>query len=459
MSSLSIVRSRNVVTPEGARGADIVIQGEVVTAVLEYGAGPAGAPVQDFGELAVLPGLVDSGVRVSGPGGKDWNSYFVATRAAAAGGVTTLADMPTSCGPLTTTQAALTEKRAAVAGRLHVDLGFHAGIVPGGAGELQALVGAGVLGCVASLMDPSPATLPRVGLQELAAAASLAGPAGLPLLAHAEVVLEPNPEILERHREAPRQYAAYLNSHPMRFETDAVRQLVDLARRSQCRIHVLHLSASSALAVLEEAHADGVTITAETCPHYLVLTSEQIHDGDTRFKTAPPIRGEANRNRLWNALMDEEVCMIVSDHSPCEVELKCLEAGDLVEAWAGIASLQLGLSVIWTEARRRAHTLEQVVEWMATRPAQLLGLEARKGSIAPGRHADLVVFAPDERIQVEEDILEDCLETTPYLGQALYGVVKHTFVRGQRIYDQRPGECGEFPLGAVGRTLWRGGGA
>jgi len=415
-------------TPDGERDAAVLIRRGRIEALLAPGAVPATTRLLDFGALVVMPGLVDSHVHVNEPGRTEWEGFASATRAAAAGGITTLVDMPLNSTPVTTSLAALEVKRAVARGQCHVDLAFWAGVVPGNAAGLPMLLEAGVPGAKAFLIDSGIDDFPATTEADLHAVLPILAAHGSVLLAHAELrCLEPpaSSGVSARH-------ATWLASRPRAWENEAIRLLIRLSGEYRCRVHVVHLSSSDAVEPLAAARAQGIPISAETCPHYLVFDSESIPDGRTEWKCAPPIRERENRDRLWRALEAGTIEMVVSDHSPCTPALKA--GGDFMAAWGGVASLQLSLPAVWTEARRRGVSLGSVSRWMGERPAQLAGLGHRKGRLAPGYDADLVVFDPDASFQVEPEGLQHRHKLTPYLSRTLFGAVHATFLRGQQVY-------------------------
>jgi allantoinase len=445
-----VIRGRRVVTAQGVRPAAVHVAGGVIDRVAGYD-DAAGNPVVEVGDAVVLPGLVDTHVHVNDPGRADWEGFEHATQAAAAGGVTTVVDMPLNSLPPTTTVAGLEAKLAAAAGRCHVDTAFWGGIVPGNLGELPDLVAAGVLGCKAFLVDSGVEEFPRVGLAELEAAMGALRTAAAVTLVHAEAPgpTEAAAAAVERSGADRRRYRTWLDSRPDRAETEAVAAVAELAGRTGARAHVVHLSSAEALEPLRAARRAGARVSAETCPHYLSLAAEDIPDGATEHKCAPPVRGAANRERLWAALAEGTIATVASDHSPCPPDRKRLEDGDFLAAWGGIASLQLALPVVWTAARARGHTLVDLARWMSAAPARLAGLDGRKGAIAAGRDADLVVFDPDATFRVDPASLHHRHPVTPYAGRMLHGVVLETWLRGRKVQDR-----GRFAAPA-GTTLLR----
>ncbi|MEV5433078.1 allantoinase AllB [Streptomyces sp. NPDC052701] len=421
-----VLRSTRVITPAGTRAASIAVAGGTITAVLPYDAPlPRGARLEDVGDHVVLPGLVDTHVHVNDPGRAEWEGFWTATRAAAAGGITTLVDMPLNSLPPTTTVGNLRAKRRAAAGRTHVDVGFWGGALPDNVADLRPLHEAGVLGFKAFLSPSGVAEFPHLDQDRLARSlAEIAAFDGL-LTVHAE---DPHHLASAPQRGGPR-YADFLAGRPREAENTAIATLVAQARRLHARVHVLHLSSGDALPLIAEARAEGVRLTVETCPHYLTLTAEEVPDGASEFKCCPPIREAANRDLLWRALADGVIDCVVTDHSPSTADLK---TDDFATAWGGISSLQLSLSAVWTEARRRGHGLQDVARWMSTRPAGLVGLR-RKGAVEAGRDADFAVLAPDETFTVDPAALQHRNRVTAYAGRTLYGVVKSTWLRGQRI--------------------------
>ncbi|NGN68102.1 allantoinase AllB [Streptomyces sp. A7024] len=428
MSDVDLVlRSRRVITPEGERPATVTVSGGRIVEVLPYEAEtPAAARVEDFGDDVLLPGLVDSHVHVNDPGRTEWEGFYTATRAAAAGGITTLVDMPLNSLPPTTTRRALGIKKDVARPKAHIDVGFWGGAIPGNLNDLKPLHDAGVFGFKCFLSPSGVDEFPELGGEQLEGAIEeIAGFGGL-LIVHAE-----DPHILESAPHTPgRFYNDFLASRPRDAEGQAIALLIDLAKRFNARVHVLHLSSSDALPVIAAAKAEGVQLTVETCPHYLTLTAEEVPDGASEFKCCPPIREAANQDLLWQALAEGTIDCVVTDHSPSTVDLK---TDDFATAWGGISGLQLSLAAMWTEARKRGYDLTDVVRWMSERTSGLVGLD-QKGAIEAGRDADFAVLEPDTTFTVDAAALQHRNKVTAYHGKTLSGVVKSTWLRGQRIY-------------------------
>ena len=406
----------------------------------------AGLDVHDAGDAVVMAGLVDTHVHVNDPGRTEWEGFETATRAAAAGGVTTVLDMPLNSIPATTTVAALEQKLAAAHGRCHVDVGFIGGVVPGNVTDLAPLARAGVLAFKCFLVDSGVDEFQHVSERDLRDAMPVLASLGLPLMAHAEL-----PEPIRRAIDAlgtdadPRCYATWLMTRPPEAEEEAIRLLVALSRDTRARVHIVHVAAAGAIPLLRAARREGLPVSAETCPHYLVFSADSVPDGATHFKCAPPIRERAHGDALWAALRDGDLDMIASDHSPCPPSLKLTSEGNCLRAWGGIASIQLTLPAVWTGAPSHGATVADVARWMSERPAHIVGLAARKGSIALGHDADFVIWEPEETFTVDARTLQHRHKLTPYDGMRLRGIVRETWLRGERIYDR--GEFSTRPRG------------
>lgn len=457
MSMLALQSSR-IVTPEGLRAGVVVLRD---AAIVEVAATPpAGIPTEDLGNLVIMPGLVDPHVHVNEPGHTEWEGFATATRAAAAGGVTTIVDMPLNSLPVTTTVAALEAKQRTAQAHGIIQCEFWGGLIPNNLNDLPALLAAGVRGIKCFLIDSGLPEFPAVGEAELRAALPILAAHGGLLLAHAEWRNAAHPDEAaaeDAFRADPRNYQRYVATRPDHWECEAIALLLQLAAEYRARVHIVHLATASALPQLaigkhdacDRYHGPSMSadpaaaangrprcrVTVETCPHYLYFAAEEIPYRDARYKCAPPIRSAANRENLWQGLCDGTIDFIASDHSPAPPELKCLETGNLIQAWGGIASLQLTLPVVWTGANARGFGLRELTMWLSTRPADFIGLGNRKGRIAPGYDADLVVWDPDTRFTVTPEMLH-CRHpsTTPYLGQQLQGLVQRTYYGGKRVY-------------------------
>jgi allantoinase len=434
-----VIRGRQVVLSGVVTPASIHVREGRIAAVSAFEDIPADCHLVEAGQNSiVMPGLVDTHVHVNEPGRTEWEGFETATRAAAAGGVTTIVDMPLNSIPATTTEDALKAKLAAARGNLSADVAFWGGVVPGNTEELAKLWDAGVVGFKCFLIHSGVDEFPNVDESHLRKAMPELARLGAVLIVHAEL---PGPiESACCASEAgtdsnPRVYETFLHSRPRSAENQAVEMMIKLSRETGCRIHIVHHSSADALGMLREAKASGAQLTAETCPHYLHFAAEDIADGATEFKCCPPVRERENREQLWEALRDGTIDMVVSDHSPCPPELKLPEQGDFIKAWGGISSLQLRLPVIWTEARERGFALNQLAEWLCAAPARQVGIEKSKGAITIDSDADIVIWDPDREFKVEPEMIHHRHKLTPYAGEVLQGVVEKTFLRGQMVYD------------------------
>ncbi len=423
-----------MVTAQGERPAAVAVAGGRVAAVAAHDASlTAHDEVVLADDEVLLPGLVDSHVHVNEPGRTEWEGFDTATRSAAAGGVTTILDMPLNSIPPTVDTDALAVKRRAASGKCSVDVGFWGGAVPGNVEDLKPLYDDGVFGFKCFLADSGVEEFPPLTPAEFDEHARAVAGIGAPLIVHAE-----DADVLDRApRAASRRYADFLTSRPRSAENAAVQRVLDAAARHGARMHVLHLSSADVLPALAAARSAGVHVTVETCPHYLFFDAESIEDGATHFKCCPPIREADNRELLWRGLEDGTIDCVVSDHSPCVAELKRMDLGDFDAAWGGVSGLQLRLPVVWSAARRRGRTLSDVVRWCAQRPADVSGL-TRKGRLEVGYDADFCVLAPEETFVVNPAALQHRNAVTPYAGCTLTGVVRSTWLRGGRISAQRP---------------------
>jgi allantoinase len=423
------------------------ISGGKIAALREWDAKVDGAPRVDAGDAVVMPGLVDAHVHVNEPGRTDWEGYTTATRAAAAGGVTTIVDMPLNSIPPTTTEAGFAEKLAAAEGQAWVDVAFWGGVVPGNTNQLAVLLEDGVRGFKCFLIHSGVDEFPHVEESDLLKAMPELARLGSVLLVHAELpgpIDRAGPELAGAD---PRAYDTFLRSRPRESENEAIAQMVRLCRETGARVHIVHHSSSDALATVAAAKAEGLPFTVETCPHYLTFAAEDIPPGATHYKCCPPVRERENREKLWQALRDGTIDMVVSDHSPCTPDLKLRESGDFMEAWGGISTLQFGLPVLWTGARSRGFGLEDISRWMSAATAKLAGLDERKGLLKEGYDADIAIWHPEREFTVETAAIEFKNKVTPYDGMKLFGVVEATYVRGRKVYGQ--GEFSEAPMGGL----------
>jgi len=442
--SLKAFLSRRAVTPQGIKEAAVLVQDGRILDIVPPDQLPAKISAKDFGEAAILPGLVDSHVHINEPGRTEWEGFRTATRAAAAGGYTLLVDMPLNCLPTTTSVAALEAKRKAASGQCHVDWMGWGGVVSDNQEHIEDLAAAGVPGFKCFLIHPGIDGFTMVTERELRAALPHVARTGLPLLVHAEL---PEPVDAATRRLAGAdwsKYATYLQSRPDEAELSAIQLMISLCREYHFRLHIVHLSTSKALDMLRAAKSEGLPVSVETCPHYLHLSADKIPNGQTLFKCAPPIRGRENCEELWQGLQDGVIDLVATDHSPCLPEMKRLDERNFRTAWGGISSLSLSLPVMWTEASDRGFTLVDIARWMTEGPSRLAGCESHKGRIAKDFDADFVVFEPEAVFVATEDHLRYRHRVSPYLGEKLRGVVKATYLRGNCIFTdgEIPGEPG-----------------
>jgi allantoinase len=446
------LRSRRVLTPAGFAPATVVVDGERIAAICGWDDVQPGIERIDFGSAAVLPGLIDTHVHINEPGRTEWEGFLTATQAAAADGVTTLVDMPLNCVPETVDVPALEAKRSAAKGKAWVDWAAWGGVVRGNSDSIEPLARAGVPGFKCFLIHSGIDGFAWVDEADLRLALAKLRETGLPLLVHAEIAgpVETATKKLNDANSDWRKYSTFLESRPDAAEVEAIVLLIRLAEEFQTPIHIVHLSSAEALPLLAAARDRGVPVTVETCAHYLWFASEEIPDGATELKCAPPIRGAENRERLWQALEAGQIDMVTTDHSPCPPEMKHRETGRWDQAWGGIASLGLALPVMWTAMQRRGLKLERIGEWMSGAPARLAGFVGRKGAIAPGADADFIVFDPDAEWTVTSNDLSFRHKLSPYLGAKLHGRVIETWLRGEPIF-----RTAKFAAAPRGRELVR----
>jgi allantoinase len=422
-----VLRGRRVVTPDGLRPAAIHIEGSRIVRLSAWDEVPSTGPVWDAGDSLVMPGLVDTHVHVDEPGRTEWEGFATATRAAAAGGVTTICDMPLNSIPPTTTVAGLEAKRSAARGQCTVQVEFIGGVIPGNTAHLEPLRDAGVCAFKCFLSPSGVPEFPAVSEEDLREAFPVLARTGLTLMVHAE-----DPALLAIGGSS-RRYSDYLATRPVEAEHSAIELLIRLMEWCPTPVHVVHLSSATSLPLIDAARARGLPLTVETCPHYLSFAAEEIPDGATEYKCAPPIRRGSEREGLWRGLIAGEIDLVASDHSPCLPAMK-ETGGDFFAAWGGIASLQLSLSAVWTGARARGVAAERIAEWMSAAPAHLARLERRKGALAEGFDADIVVWDPEASFVVDPAALLHRHKVTPYAGRELFGVVRATWVGGRLAF-------------------------
>jgi len=438
------IASQKVLTLEGEKPAAILIKGEKILDVVSIENIPENCPTEDMGNNVIMPGLVDAHVHINEPGRTDWEGFETATKAAAAGGITTIVDMPLNCIPVTTTVDALNQKIIATKDQLWIDCGFYGGLIPDNIQDLESLADAGVLGFKAFLSPSGIDEFPNISEKHLREALHILAKKGIPVLVHAEL------ENGATSSEENKTYKYFQESRPKSWENNAIKLLIQLCREFNVHIHIVHLSSADILPEIAQTRKDGFPLTVETCPHYLHFSSERISDGDTRFKCAPPIWNGENRENLWAGLEEGIINFITSDHSPCTPELKNLEAGNFEKAWGGISSIQFALPVIWTECKQRGYSLEQLINWMSKQPAKFVGVDDLKGQISPGFDADLVCWNPDKKYIIKKEAIHHKNKLTPYEGESLYGVVNATFLRGQKVYEN-----GQFLGKSKGKIIFK----
>ena len=431
------LHSKRVVTPTGIIEATLILSDGKITEVLPGKAQPKDIPYESAGSKVVMPGVIDAHVHINEPGRTEWEGFETATKAAAAGGTTTLIEMPLNASPVTTTAAALKVKLEAAKGKLHVNCGFYGGVIPTNIDDLDELLRSGVFGIKAFLTHSGIDEFPNVTEADLRKALPILKKHNATLLVHCELEGAvwtmhassiPTPDIA-------RSYAHYLASRPPSWETDAIALMIRLSQEFDVHVHIVHVSAAEALPLIREAKKKGLRITAETCPHYLVFCAEEIPDGATEYKCAPPIRERANNELLWEALKDGTLDFVATDHSPAPPDIKEQQSGDFMKAWGGIAGLQFLLPAFWTGAKERGFKLEDVARLLCEHPADFLGLK-KKGRIAPGCDADLVIWDPEASFVVKKEEVEHRHKLTPYVGRRMFGVVERTVVGGGSVFTQ-----------------------
>ncbi|MFT3837769.1 MAG: allantoinase AllB [Myxococcaceae bacterium] len=434
-----VIRGRRLLVGGEVKPASLRLRGKKIVEVGSYDAPLGGAELTDAGDLLVTPGVIDSHVHINEPGRTEWEGFETATQAAAAGGITTVVDMPLNCIPATVSGDAAKRKHDALGDQLFTNVVFWGGVIPGNANALEGLRNFGVPGCKCFTCPSGVDEFPHVVEADLDQAMPVLRDLDLTLLVHAEAPGPLDRAALAMKGQPPEKYSTYLASRPKSAEDEAIAMVIALARKHGTRVHIVHLSSATAIPLIEQAQRTGVKITAETCLHYLTFTAEEIPDRATGFKCAPPIREASNQAALWDGLRRGVISMVVSDHSPCTPQLKLLEKGDFEKAWGGIASLQLGLSAFFTGCEKQKIPIPWMVQLNTLATAQLTGLADRKGKLAPGYDADLVIWDDKASFTVKAEELRHKHKLTPYAGRTLKGVVKTTLIGGEVAYDAATG--------------------
>ncbi len=440
---MKAISSSQVFTNGKLQQATILFDKGIITDIVETNAVPKGSKHTDYGDLVIMPGLVDTHVHINEPGRTDWEGFNTATQAAAAGGITTVIDMPLNCIPVTTTLDAVNVKKACLANQIWVDIGFHGGVIPDNEKELTSMIAEGITTFKAFMIDSGVDEFPCSNTATLDKAMPILAKGGATLLVHAELdSCGQEPKINDKS-----SYAEFLNSRPDKWEIDAIEEIIGLSEKHNCKVHIVHLSSAEAIKLIQQAQEKGITVTAETCPHYLTLSSETIPDGDGRYKCCPPIRNTKNQAALWQGLSDGIIDFIVSDHSPCTPALKRMEEHNLWEAWGGISSLQFGLSLIWNYLKLNEYSINYLVKWMCENPAKLVGLEHIKGQIKKGFQADFVIWNPEAQHTIDKKTILHKNKLSAYEQHTVYGVVEQTILRGEVIYDRKIENFKSKPIG------------
>ena len=442
-----IIRSKRVILDGSIRPASVHVTGGKIERIGEWDDVSDGLTLADAGDSVVMPGNVDAHVHVNEPGRTEWEGYATATRAAAAGGVTTIVDMPLNSIPPTTTLAGFGEKLEAAKGKCSVDVAFWGGVVPGNTSEIAPLIERGVRGFKCFLIHSGVDEFPHVTESDLRIAMPEIARLKTVLLVHAEVAGPIDDAAASLVNCDPREYDTFLRSRPRESENEAITLMILLCREIGCRVHIVHHSSSDALPMLRAAKAEGLPLTVETCPHYLTFAAEEIPDGATHFKCCPPVRESENREKLWEAIADGTIDMVVSDHSPCTPALKLRESGDFMDAWGGISALQFGLPVMWTNLKSRGYGIADLTRLMSEEPARLAGFAGQKGRLTSGFDADIVIWDPDEKFVVVEELIQHRHKLTPYTGMELFGKIGATYVGGQKVFDN--GTFSGLPFGKL----------
>lgn len=426
--SLKAIISNRTITPDGVRKAVVIIdEGKIKDILNELPSG--NFSIEEVGDNVLMPGIIDPHVHINEPGRTNWEGFDTATKAAIAGGITSLVEMPLNASPVTTTIKAFEEKLKATKGKLHTNCGFWGGIIPGNENEIEPLIEKGILGFKAFLTHSGIDEFSNVTEDDLKKAMPIIAKYDLPLLVHCELSTPIHHSLFTIH------YKDYLSSRPKKWEDDAIALMIRLCEEFNCRTHIVHLSSADSIEQIKKAKQKNIPLTVETGQHYLYFNAESIKDGQTAFKCAPPIREKANNEKLWQALKDGVIDFVATDHSPAPPELKEIESGDFMKAWGGIASLQFALPVLWTAAIKNNCSLNDIAKWLCEKPAILPQLRS-KGKIEIGYDADFVVWNPEEKFIVAEKNIYHKHKITPYLNEELSGVVKQTWIKGEKVFDE-----------------------
>ena len=425
------IKSTRIITPEGEKKGVVIIKDGIIIDVAES-LDVADERTVDVQDKVVMPGVIDPHVHINEPGRTEWEGFNTATKAALAGGVTMLVDMPLNSSPVTTTAIAFDEKLSAAKNKLHTNCGFWGGVIPGNENEIEPLIEKGVLGFKAFLTHSGIDEFPNATEADLRKVMPIIAKHNLPLLVHCELTFP----LSLGEGTGVRSYANYLASRPRKWEDDAIALMIRLCEEYNCRTHIVHLSSSNSIEQIANAKQKGLPLTVETGQHYLYFSAEEIKDGKTQFKCAPPIREKENNEKLWQALKDGIIDFVATDHSPATPELKELQSGDFMKAWGGIASLQFALPVFWTAAAKRKCTLNDITKWLSQNPAKLIGKQNSKGKTAKGYDADIIVWDEKKPFAVTENIILHKHKITPYLNEELSGVVEQTYLSGENVFDK-----------------------
>ncbi|UEG48710.1 allantoinase AllB [Ferruginibacter lapsinanis] len=423
------IKTNRIVLPEGIKKGAVIIDSGVIVDIVDELSDNNNYYVVDVGNHLLMPGVIDPHVHINEPGRTDWEGFNTATRAAIAGGLTTLVDMPLNSSPVTTTVAAFDEKIVVTTNKLHTNVGFWGGVIPGNENEIEGLIKRGVLGFKTFLTHSGIDEFPNATEEDLCKAMPIIARYNLPLLVHCELTDNEQRATGDVH-----SYQNYLSSRPKKWEDDAIAMMIRLCEKFNCRVHIVHLSSADSIAQIVAAKQKGLPISVETGQHYLYFAAEEIPDRQTQYKCAPPIREKENNDQLWAALKNGVIDFVATDHSPATPDLKELQSGNFMKAWGGIASLQFALPVLLTAAKKRNYAITDVVKWLCENPAKLIDKQNTKGKITKGFDADLIVVDDENTFIVTEKIIQHKHKVTPYLNEELYGIVKRTFLGGIEVY-------------------------